>query len=101
MLQVSNQVLPVLVLLQSSKGHLGARDVLLGVLEVGELEDDVSRSRFLSSFMFVPFGLRHVEDEGEISTYQSLLVPRDTLLLVGVGVGETLNLTGLAAEETV
>ena len=36
MLQVSNQVLPVLVLLQSSKGHLGARDVLLGVLQVLE-----------------------------------------------------------------
>ena len=36
MLQVSNQVLPVLVLLQSSKGHLGAGNVLLGVLQVLE-----------------------------------------------------------------
>lgn len=36
MLQVCNQVLPVLVLLQSSKGHLGAGNVLLGVLQVLE-----------------------------------------------------------------
>lgn len=34
-------------------------------------------------------------------TYQSALVPGDTLLLVGVGVGEALDLTGLSAEETV
>jgi hypothetical protein len=31
-----NQVLPVLLLLQAAKGHLGAGDVLLGVLEVRE-----------------------------------------------------------------
>jgi hypothetical protein len=35
------------------------------------------------------------------ATYQCILVPFDTLLLVGVGVGETLHLTGLAAEQTV
>lgn len=34
-------------------------------------------------------------------TYQAVLVPRDTLLLVGVGVGEAFDLAGLAAKETV
>lgn len=33
--------------------------------------------------------------------YQSALVPLDALLLVGIGVGETVNSTGLASEETV
>ena len=35
------------------------------------------------------------------ATYQRVLVPRDALLLVGIGVGEALDLAGLAAEETV
>ncbi len=35
---VRDQVVPVLVLLQAAKGHLGAGDVLFGVLEVRELE---------------------------------------------------------------
>jgi len=34
-------------------------------------------------------------------TYQGVLVPSDSLVLVGIGVVETLNLTSLAAEETV
>jgi hypothetical protein len=34
-------------------------------------------------------------------TYQCVLLPFNTLLLVGIGVGEALNLTGLAAKETV
>ena len=59
---------PVLSLLEATEGHLGARNVLLGVLEVLE---------------------------------ESVLVPVDSALLVGVGVGETLDLTRLAAEDTV
>jgi len=59
---------PVLSLLEATEGHLGARDVLLGVLEVLE---------------------------------KSVLVPVDGALLVGVGVGEARNLTGLTAEKTV
>lgn len=59
---------PVLSLLEATEGHLGARNVLLGVLEVLE---------------------------------ESVLVPVDGTLLVGVGVRETGDLTGLAAEETV
>lgn len=31
-----NQVVPVLLLLETTEGHLGAGEVLLGVLEVGE-----------------------------------------------------------------
>ena len=35
---IRDQVVPVLVLLEAAEGHLGAGDVLLGVLEVVELE---------------------------------------------------------------
>ena len=37
LLEVGDEVVPVLVLLQAAESHLGAGDVLLGVLEVGEL----------------------------------------------------------------
>lgn len=37
----------------------------------------------------------------EHSAYQRVLIPSDTGLLVGIGVGVALNGTGLAAEETV
>ena len=59
---------PVLSLLEATEGHLGARNVLLGVLEVLE---------------------------------ESVLVPVDGALLVGVGVRETGDLARLATEETV
>ena len=58
----------VLGLLEATEGHLGARNVLLGVLEVLE---------------------------------KGVLLPLDTLVLVGVGVRETGDLARLAAEETV
>ena len=58
----------VLGLLEATEGHLGARNVLLGVLEVLE---------------------------------ESVLVPVDGALLVGVGVRETGDLARLATEETV
>jgi hypothetical protein len=66
--QEGDQVIAVLLLLQSTERHLGTGDVLLGVLEVVE---------------------------------QRLLVPGDALLLVGISVGKALNLTTLAAKETV
>lgn len=66
--QVSDQVVPVLLLLEATEGHLGTRNVLLGVLEVGE---------------------------------QSVLLPLDALLLVGIGVCVTLNGTGVTAEKPV
>ena len=63
-----NQILPVLLLLETTESHLGTGDVLLGVLEVVE---------------------------------ESLVVPLNTLLLVGVGVGVAIDGTRRAAKETV
>lgn len=39
--------------------------------------------------------------EKKTSTYKSIVVPLDSLLLVGIGVCVTLNGTGLATEKTV
>ena len=63
-----DKVVPVLLLLETTEGHLGTRNVLLGVLEVLE---------------------------------EGLVVPLDALLLVGIGVGVTLDGAGLAAPKTV
>jgi hypothetical protein len=68
LLKEGDEVVAVLGLLETTESHLGAGDVLLGVLEVLE---------------------------------EGVLVPGDALLLVGVGVGVALNLTGLAAEKAV
>lgn len=97
-LEEGDQVVAVLGLLETTEGHLGTRNVLLGVLEVVELgrwlatnarsADDNTLDRCI--------GRRRRQ-----KTYQAVLVPRDTLLLVGVGVGEAVDLTGLAAKETV
>lgn len=84
LLEVGDEVVSVLGLLETAKGHLGARNVLLGVLEVLEL---------------VPFhvsvypGQRSSERGPGVSVpprtscaYQGVLLPLDTLLLVGIGV---------------
>jgi hypothetical protein len=42
-----------------------------------------------------------LREEEERGTYESLLVPLNTLLLVGIGVGVALNLAGLASEQAV
>jgi hypothetical protein len=68
LVEEGDEVVAVLGLLETTEGHLGAGNVLLGVLEVLE---------------------------------EGVLVPGDALLLVGVGVGVALDLTGLAAEEAV
>lgn len=68
LLEESDQIVAILALLETTESHLGSRDVLLGVFEVGE---------------------------------QSVLVPGNALGLVGVGVVVALNLTSLAAEESV
>lgn len=34
---IRDQVVPLLALLQTTEGHLGTRDELLGVLEIAEL----------------------------------------------------------------
>lgn len=67
-LEERDQVVSVLGLLQTGKGHLGARDVLFWVLEIIK---------------------------------QSVLIPMDSLGLVGIGVGESSDLARLAAEDSV
>lgn len=88
---VRNEVVPVLVLLQAAEGHLGAGDVLLGVLKVVELEGFGSAQAHVKGSLGRLFVL----------TYQRALVPGDALLLVGVGVGVTVNGTAGAAEQAV
>lgn len=39
-----DEVVPLLALLETTEGHLGTGDVLLGVLEVGELRNCVSEA---------------------------------------------------------
>lgn len=48
---IRDEVVPVLLLLQTTEGHLGAGDVLLGVLEVGELEGGVSMHKIRDPFV--------------------------------------------------
>lgn len=67
LLEVGEQVVNVGLLLETSEGHLVARDVLLGVADV---------------------------------LVKSALVPSDTLLLHGIGVGEAVLATTLATEDT-
>ena len=82
---VRDQVVPVLVLLQSAESHLGSRDVLLGVLEVFELEENHKPPRC----------------RVDSATYESALVPFDALGFVCIGVGEALYGTSLATEKPV
>lgn len=92
-----DQVVAVLGLLQATEGHLGTGDVLLGVLEVLELKRRSATDRRKSkSPLHVCLGSG---DSGK--TYESVVVPGDALLLVGIGVGEALDLTSLATEKTV
>ena len=86
--EVGDDVVAILGLLQTTEGHLGSGNVLLGVLEVLELQR-VSR-----------FGIRVYRHTSETS-YKSILVPLNTLLLVGVGVCETVDGTSLATEKAV
>jgi hypothetical protein len=73
LLKESDQVVTVLGLLETTKGHLGARNVLLGVLEVLEL-----------CCVSIDYPVAFLSSCGV--TYKSVVVPLDTLLLVGVGV---------------
>lgn len=92
-----DQVVAVLGLLQATEGHLGTGDVLLGVLEVLELKRrSATDQRKSKSPLHVCLGSG---DSGK--TYESVVVPGDALLLVGIGVGEALDLTSLATEKTV
>ena len=63
---IRDQIIPFLLLLQTTERHLGAWNILLGVLKILE---------------------------------QGALIPNNALLLVGIGILETCNLTGLTAKE--
>lgn len=98
LLEEGDEVVAVLGLLETTKGHLGAGNVLLGVLEVVELQPWLA-----VSFLRAAGGpsWRRSARTGPTETYHGVLVPRDTLLLVGVGVGVAVDLTRLAAKDTV
>lgn len=87
-LQERDEIIPVLALLETAEGHLGARDVLLWVLEVLKLFPKLARHLVQTLYL-------------RVLLYQSLLAPLDILRLVGLSVGEALHGTGVPAEETV
>lgn len=89
---IRDQIVPVLGLLETAEGHLGARNVLLRVLEVDVLEKINALESMTKQLQFSTM---------ICATYHGVLVPGDTLLLVGIGVGITLGLTGLAAKDAV
>jgi hypothetical protein len=92
-LEIGDEVVAVLGLLQATEGHLGAGNVLLGVLEVLEL-DERSADTLLCN-------LDSMQRGSWIRTYQSVVAPGDALALVGVGVSVSGDLTGLSAPESV
>ena len=67
-LKVGNEILSLVLLLDTSENHLGSRNVLLRSQKVLE---------------------------------ESILVPGDSLLHVGIGISVSLSLTSLAAKESV
>lgn len=84
---IRDQVVPVLILLQSTESHLCSWNVLLWVLEVFEL----LLVRNCLSFLF----------RGDLVTYESVFLPLNSLCLVGIGVCETWNGTSVTAEQSV
>lgn len=84
---VRDQVIPVLGLLQATKGHLRAGDILLRVFKVFELD--------IMSAISLSLG-RHNK-----LLYQSFFLPFDPFRLVRIRVGEAFHLTRLTAEQAV
>ena len=82
-----NQVVSVLGLLQTPKGHLGARDIFLGVFQVFKLKNPSDKHVIYISY-------------AHSSAHQSILLPYDAFGLIRVRVREALHLTGLATEQT-
>lgn len=89
LLEEGDEVVAVLRLLETTKRHLGAGDELLGVLEVVKL----------CIVSFIHF--KHVPFSQSVCSYQSVLIPGDALLLVGVRVRVAGDLARLAAKESV
>jgi hypothetical protein len=92
-LKVGDEVVAVLGLLQATEGHLGTGNVLLGVLEVLELNK--------SQQMLCCAIQACMQTRSRKETYKSVVTPGDALALVGVGVSVSRDLTGLSAPESV
>lgn len=58
-------------------------------------------SKYANYFEYVSTSVLRIDRPGGMGTNKSILFPLDALLLVCVGVREALNLTGLAAKQTV
>jgi len=99
-LEESDEVIPVLCLLQTSKGHLGARDVLFRVLEV--VEQCVLIPVY--TFLFVGIGVgkaRHLpalpaEETVQLRANLVLLVRAERVALCAAGLEETFALFEIA-----
>lgn len=85
-LQPCDEVIAVLLLLQTCERHLGARDVLLRTHTISM--PDVNEDEEMTHL----FGVFQVLEE-------SVLVPCNALVDVGGSVREALDLTGLASKE--
>lgn len=87
LLEPGDEIVTVLLLLQASKGHFGARDVLRRVM-------GISAPLLTGHEMTYLLGVLEVFEKG-------LLAPCNALVDVGSGVGKALNLASLTAEETI
>lgn len=84
-MNVRDQVVAVLVLLQSTESHLGAGNIFLWVLEVLEL------------WQILALGLC---EHSMIVTHEGIVVPLNTLCLVGIGIRVSLNGSSVASEKS-
>lgn len=82
-LEIGNEIVPVLVLLKTGERHLGSRDVLCGMSN--------NSTSWQVTYLFRV--LQVLEESG--------FVPRDALADVGSGVRETVSLASFATEYTV
>ena len=87
---VRNQVVPVLLLLETAKGHLGAGDVLLGVLEV--LEEGLLVP--LNALLLVGIGVGVAVDGASLAAEEAVQGRAD-LVAAGLVDGVALSATGL------
>lgn len=109
---VGDQVVAVLGLLETGEGHLGAGDVLLGVLEVLQRQQVVAlndgglhppRHKCLAADQRRPQARAYCRSPAPALTHleESLSVPGDALVDVGGSVREAVGLSRLAAEDAV
>ena len=98
--QEGDEVVPVFALLQASKGHLGAGDIFLWILEVFELETQIVSACRTQSRNSPSLDDPRKSSSGSI-TYQSIFLPRHRFVLVRVRVRKAFYLTSFTPKETV